>query len=78
MEMMGPEGRPVAALFTAQPRIEEVFGLGRTAIAFRGDVILTIVARRGAFLNPGLPYAVYWSPRTIDRMLNGPGSATSA
>jgi len=70
IEVPGPEGGPVAALFTSEPRIAEVFGPGQGFIRFKGETILRIVAVTGAFLNPGLPYSVYWAPQTINRMLS--------
>jgi len=64
-----PDGVSVAAIFTAQERIVEVFGVGRGFVAMKGSVLLEMVASHGACLNPGSSYSVYWTPNELARIL---------
>jgi len=72
LNVQGPDGAPVAAVFTAQERIVEVFGMGVGFIAMKGDVLLDIVASSGAWLNPGFPYSVHWKPEELGAVLGKP------
>src|SRR6185369_1220181 len=48
LNVQSPDGIPVAAIFTAQERIVEVFGMGTGFVAIRGEELLSIVAGQGA------------------------------
>lgn len=72
LNVQGPDGAPVAAIFTAQERIAEVFGMGGGFIAMRGDVLLEMVASSGVWLNPGFPYSVHWKPEELGALLGKP------
>jgi len=76
LNVPGPDGQPVAAIFTAEARIAEVFGPGYGFLLFRGEALLEIVAKTGAFLNPGLPYRVHWGPDAVAAMLGRPVGRT--
>lgn len=69
LNVRAPDGNPVAAIFTAQARIVEVFGAGAGFVAIRGEELLSLVAGQGAWLNPGLPYSVYWTPQDLSAVL---------
>ena len=72
LNVQSPDGKPVAAIFTAQERIVEVFGMGTGFVAIRGEELLSIVANQGAWLNPGFPYSVYWTPDQLSALLGKP------
>jgi hypothetical protein len=72
LNVQSPEGKPVAALFTAQERIVEVFGMKAGFVAIRGEVLLSMVASQGAWLNPGFPYSVHWTPDQLNAILGKP------
>lgn len=69
LNVQGPDGAPVAAIFTAQERIVEVFGMDVGFVAIRGEELLSLVANQGAWLNPGFPYSVYWTPSELSAVL---------
>lgn len=69
LNVRAPDGSPVAAIFTAQQRIVEVFGMGTGFVAIRGEDLLSLVAGQGAWLNPGFPYSVYWTPQELSAVL---------
>lgn len=69
LNVRAPDGSPVAAIFTAQERIAEVFGPGVGFVAIRGEELLSLVAGQGAWLNPGLPYSVHWTPQQLSAVL---------
>jgi hypothetical protein len=67
----GPDGKPVAAVFTSLERIAEALGPGLGYLRMRGDALFEIIARRGGvFLNPGHPFRVHWGPADIAAMLD--------
>ena len=68
----GPAGAPITAIFTAQERIVEVFGMGVGFVGMRGEDLLSTIADQGAWLNPGFPYSVYWTSDQIGGMLGKP------
>jgi len=76
LNVQSPDGAPVAAIFTAQERIVEVFGMGAGFVAIRGEELLTIVASQGAWLNPGFPYSVYWTADQLGAILGKPQRRT--
>ena len=69
LNVQAPDGSAVAAIFTAQERIVEVFGLGAGFVAIRGEELLSLVAGQGAWLNPGFPYSVHWTPQQLSAVL---------
>ena len=69
LNVQGPDGPPVAAIFTAQERIVEVFGMGVGYVGIRGETLLEMVAGTGAWLNPGFPYSVHWKPGELAALL---------
>lgn len=76
LNVQGPDDTPVAAIFTAQERIVEVFGLGVGFLAVKGKDLLPLVASQGAWLNPGFPYSVYWKPDELAAILGKPVERT--
>ena len=66
----------MAALFTSESRIVEVFAPGAGFIRAPGQALLEIVATTGAFLNPGSPYRVHWDPAGIAGVLGRPFTRT--
>ena len=75
LNVQSPEGEPVAAIFTAQERIVEVFGIGTGFVAVRGEDLLSMVAGNGgAWLNPGFPYSVVWTADQLWAVLGKPVS----
>jgi len=72
LNVQSPDGIPVAAIFTAQERIVEVFGMGTGFVAIRGEELLSIVAGQGAWLNPGFPYSVHWTADQLSVLLGKP------
>lgn len=76
LTVQSPNGQPVTALFTAQERIVEVFGLGAGFVAIRGETLLSMVASQGAWLNPGFPYSVHWTSDQLKSMLGIPVQRT--
>lgn len=72
LNVQGPDGKPVVALFTSQERIVEVFGMHIGFIAMRGEDLLSMVASQGAWLNPGFPYSVYWDHNELHAILGAP------
>jgi hypothetical protein len=76
LNVQSPDGKPVAAIFTAQERIVEVFGMGVGFVAIRGEELLSIVASQGAWLNPGFPYSVYWTADQLSVILGKPVQRT--
>jgi type III secretion system (T3SS) SseB-like protein len=72
LNVQSPDGQPVAAIFTAQERIAEVFGLGTGYVAMQGETLLAIVSQQGAWLNPGFPYSVHWSGEQLSALLGKP------
>ena len=72
LNVQSPDGIPVAAIFTAQERIVEVFGMGTGFVAIRGEELLSIVAGQGAWLNPGFSYSVHWTADQLSALLGKP------
>jgi hypothetical protein len=72
LNVEGPEGGQVAAVFTAQERIVEVFGMGAGFVAARGEDLLSMLVPQGAWLNPGFPYSVYWTGDQLSALLGRP------
>jgi hypothetical protein len=72
LTVQAPDERWVAAIFTSEPRIAEVFGPGVSFIQMQGQALLEIVAHTGAFLNPGSSYRVHWDPAGIAGVLGQP------
>ena len=69
LNVTGPDGAEVAAIFTAQERIVEVFGMGVGFVAVRGIDLLTMLAAHGAWLNPGFPFGVHWTSARLSGLL---------
>lgn len=69
LNVKGPDGASVAAIFTTQERIVDVFGVGTGFVAMKGSVLLEMVASHGAWLNPGSQYSVYWTPNELAAIL---------
>ncbi len=76
LTVRAPDESSVAALFTSEPRVVEVFGPGAGFIRAPGQALLEIVATTGAFLNPGSPYRVHWDPAGIASVLGRPVTRT--
>jgi SseB protein N-terminal domain/SseB protein C-terminal domain len=72
LNVSGPEGSPVVAVFTAKERLVEVFGTGVGFVAMRGEELLSVLTSHGAWLNPGFPYSVYWTPEQLSVILSKP------
>lgn len=72
LNVQGPDGNAVTAVFTAQERIVEVFGVGAGFVGMNGELLLDLVASQGAWLNPGFPYGVYWTPDQLAALLGKP------
>lgn len=72
LNVRSPDGAPVTAIFTAPERIVEVFGIGVGFVAIKGEDLLSMVVNQGAWLNPGFPYSVYWSPEELATILGRP------
>jgi hypothetical protein len=72
LTVRGPDEKSVAAIFTSEARIVEVFGPGVGFVRMQGEALLEIVARTGAFLNPGSAYRVHWDPEGIAGVLGRP------
>ena len=72
LNVQSPDGTPVAAIFTAQERIAEVFGAGVGFVAMQGEALLSLVEQQGAWLNPGFPYSVYWNAEQMAGLLGKP------
>ena len=67
----GPDGKPVAAVFTSLERISEALGPGLGYLRMRGDALLEIIARNGGvFLNPGHACRVHWRQTDLAAMLD--------
>lgn len=76
LNVEAPDGAPVAAVFTAEARVAEVFGAGAGYVRMKGEDLLGVVAGHGAWLNPGSPYSVHWTPDHVAAMLGRPVSRT--
>jgi hypothetical protein len=76
LNVKSPDGAPVAAIFTAQERVAEIFGSGVGFIGIKGNVLLDILAANGAWLNPGLSFGVYWDAQQLAALLGKPVSRT--
>lgn len=69
LNVTGPDGTPITAIFTAQERIVEVFGMGVGFVGVRGQELLSMLAGHGAWLNPGFPYSLYWTADELSALL---------
>jgi hypothetical protein len=69
LNVPGPEGKPIAAVFTAEKRVTERFGAGTGFVRMKGEALLAGVASTGALLNPGLGYSVHWGPTELAALL---------
>lgn len=72
LNVEGPAGVPIPAIFSSPARVAEVFGPGAGFIEMNGKTLLSIVAANGAFLNPGLAYGVRWGPDDMAAVLGRP------
>lgn len=72
LNVQSPDGEQVPAVFTAQERIVDVFGMGVGFVAMKGEDLLPIIATQGAWLNPGFPYSVYWTPSELAAIIGKP------
>jgi hypothetical protein len=76
LTVRAPDESLVAAIFTSEPRIVEVFGPGVGFIRMQGQALLELVATTGAFLNPASPYRVHWDSAGIAGVLGRPVTRT--
>lgn len=72
LELAGPDGRRLPALFTSQARVFEVLGNGPGFFAAEGARLIALAASRGAMLNPGLGYSVRWTAADCAQLLGRP------
>lgn len=72
LNVLGPEGQAVPAVFTSPERLAECFGYGTGYIATNGETLLGILMNDGAVLNPASPYGVRWAASELAALLGKP------
>jgi hypothetical protein len=72
LNVAGPDGGPVVAVFTSEQRVVDAFGPGAAFIQMDGATMLGLVADGGALLNPGSDCGVYWSAGQLAILLGRP------
>jgi hypothetical protein len=72
LNVLDPDGRPTAAVFTSEQRIVDAFGAGTGFVQMNGATLLDIVAGSGAYLNPGSAYSVHWTADQLSSVLGRP------
>jgi len=72
LNVTGPEGSSVPAMFTDEARLAEAFGAGSGYARLPGATLIEMFAQSGAILNPGLGYGVHWSADDLAHMLGKP------
>ena len=75
LNVNGPDGAPVTAVFTSERRVAECFGPGAGYLRMAGGELLDLVVGNGAFLNPGSAYGVHWTPEHLAALLGKPVSS---
>ncbi|MET2825369.1 enhanced serine sensitivity protein SseB C-terminal domain-containing protein [Mesorhizobium shangrilense] len=76
MNVVDADGKPIPAMFTSEARIVEVFGPGTGYIRVNGAILLGLVVKDGAVLNPGSSYGVRWTASELASLLGGPVQRT--
>lgn len=76
LTVQAPDEKLVAAIFTSEPRLTEMFPQGAGFIQVQGQALLELVASTGAFLNPGSAYRVHWDSAGIASILGRPVTYT--
>lgn len=69
LNVTGPSGALVPAVFTSQARIAQVFGPGHGFLRINGEELLALFTGSGVFLNPGLSYGVFWNAEDLAALL---------
>ncbi|RYD54410.1 MAG: hypothetical protein EOP60_07620 [Sphingomonadales bacterium] len=78
LNVAGPDGAPVPALFTAESRLAEIFGVGTGYVRLPATAFFEMFGQSGVFLNPGQSYAVTWSAEDLSHLLGKPVRRTVA
>ena len=63
------DGPPLPAIFSSEQRLAECFGAGAGYVAMQGAILLEIVQKEGAVLNPESAYGVVWSSENLAAIL---------
>ena len=72
LNVAGPEGSSLPAMFTDETRLAEAFGAGSGYARLPAATLFEMFMQSGAILNPGLGYTVMWSADDIAHLLGKP------
>jgi hypothetical protein len=72
MNVGSADGSVFPAIFSSEERLAECFGTGTAFAAMQGAVLLEIVQKSGAVLNPASAYGVQWSSSDLAAILGKP------
>lgn len=65
------DGRIATPVFTAPPRIFEMFGeVG--SVGIQGRVLFEMIRANPVWLNPGQVYGIVWEPETLSSLIGRP------